>query len=127
MSRKPYARDGRRQQAESAWSELPHGGHDAVALRVQCANSHHVAIVYRTGLGPVFASQVRGRSHGSRDRIDEPRGPRPVDRWFDLLEVGQDPQVDDAMPAWCDCGPRTLSRAALLEWMTSGERRVVVN
>ena len=46
---------------------------------------------------------------------------------LDLLEAGGDPLTDDTVPAWCDCGPRTLSRVAMLEWIAAGEHRVVVD
>ena len=44
-----------------------------------------------------------------------------------LLDAGGDPLADDSVPAWCDCGRRTLSRSAMLEWIAAGERRVVVD
>jgi hypothetical protein len=31
------------------------------------------------------------------------------------------------MPAWCDCGQRTLSRAEVLKWIAAGEHRVVID
>ena len=117
----------RSRAAERAWSALPHGGHDAIQLRIQCAHSHHVATVYATGSGLVYSAPVRARSHGSADLPDEPRGDQHPHRWFDLLAAGEGPSVDDALPAWCDCGARTLSRKALLEWLADGEHRVVVD
>jgi len=113
--------------AEAAWSSLPHGGHDAVRLRVQCGRGHHVAAVYATDVGFVYVAPVRARSHGSSDLPDEPRGDQEPRRWFDLLYEGERPTVDDALPAWCSCGHRTLSRAAVLQWLTSGEHRVVID
>ena len=127
MTRQPSQQDSRSRQAERAWADLPHGGHDAVALQVHCAHSHHVAWVYRTVHGLVFAAPVRAHSHGSRDRVDEPHGPQPVDRWFDLLEAPDDAAATDALPAWCDCGPRTLSRTAVRSWLAAGEHRVVID
>ncbi len=115
----------RRNAAESAWAALPHGGHDQVLLQVQCARSHHVAEVYDTAAGPVYAARVRSRSHGSRDRVDEPHGDGRVDRWFDLVTVND--VHDDDLPAWCDCGHRTLSRAALTEWLGAHETRVIID
>jgi hypothetical protein len=117
----------RAQQAHDAWSALPHGGRDAVVLQVQCGRSHHIAAVYDTAAGPVYAAQVHPRSHGSRDRVDEPHGNREPERWFDLLASEDPTTVDDALPAWCDCGHRSLSRAAVLAWLAEGEHRVIVD
>lgn len=121
-------RDDRSRVAEAAWSGLPHGGHDAVRMRVQCGRGHHVAVVYVTEVGFVYVAPVRARSHGSSDLPDEPRGGQEPHRWFELLSDGKRAtNVGDALPAWCDCGPRTLSRASVLQWLTSGERRVVID
>jgi len=119
--------DDRSRLAQAAWSALPHGGHDAIRLRVQCAHSHHVAAVYATEVGLVYAAPVRARAHGSFDLPDEPHGDQHPHRWFDLLDTSAGPTVDDALPAWCDCGPRTLSRATLLQWLDDGEHRVVID
>ncbi len=112
-------------EARRAYAELPHGGHDDAVLHVQCANSHHVAIVYATPAGLVYRAQVHPRSHGSRDRVDEPHGATPPEWLIDFVEAG--PDADDALPAWCDCGARTLSRAALASWVAAHEGRVVVD
>lgn len=110
--------------AERLLSDLPHGGKEAVLLRVQCSRNHHVAVVYRTADGLVYAAPVRARSHGAHDLPDEPHHGRATARWLDLLHV---PGADDALPAWCDCGPRSLSRAAVARWVDEGEHRVVVD
>ena len=96
-------------------------------LRVQCSRGHHVASVYDTDAGLVYAAPVRDVSHGSRDLPDEPKGDHAPRRWFDWLLDEPDLTADDALPAWCDCGPRTLSRAAVLTWVRGGERRVVLD
>jgi hypothetical protein len=127
MTQYASTHESRQQAARSAWSELPHGGRQSVRLDVQCAHGHHVAAVYDTPAGWVFVAPVRGHSHGSRDRVDEPHGSHAVDTWIDLIAPVDDLQVDDSVPAWCDCGPRTLSRAAMLEWIAAGEHRVVVD
>jgi hypothetical protein len=44
---------------------------------------------------------------------------------LDLLEAPRD-AADDTLPAWCDCGHRTLSRADILTWVADRERRVIV-
>lgn len=109
--------------ARRAWEELPHGGRDALVMDVQCAEGHHLAKVFRTGAGPVVMTTVRPRSHGQRDLPDVPHGASEPRRFVDLLEAIDD---DDAVPSWCDCGHRVLSRAAMREWMAAGEKRVVV-
>jgi hypothetical protein len=119
--------DIRNAAAHAAWSRLPHGGHDAVRLRVQCAHGHHVATVYETDAGLVYVAPVRDVSHGSRDLPDEPKDVHEPHRWFDWLADAPGAAADDALPAWCDCGPRTLSRAAVRTWVRSGEHRVVVD
>jgi len=98
-----------------------------VRLRIQCARSHHVAAVYATDVGLVYVAPVRARSHGAHDLPDEPHGNQDPHRWFDLLAAGEGPTVDDALPAWCNCGHRTLSRTTVLEWLDSGEHRVVID
>lgn len=117
----------RSEAAEQAWAALPHGGRDAVRLQVQCARSHHVATVYDTGAGLVYAAPVRDVSHGSRDLPDEPKGDQHAHRWYDWVADAPGAAADDALPAWCDCGPRTLSRRALRHWLDAGEHRVVVD
>ena len=118
--------DLRSRQAGRALTALAHGGRDAITLRVQCARSHHIATVYATELGLVYAAPVRARSHGAFDLPDEPHGGHEPPRWLDLLEVAP-PAGDDALPAWCDCGHRTLSRAEVLAWIAAGEHRVIVS
>ena len=127
MTEQAVAHGVRSQRAHDAWSRLPHGGHDSARLRVQCGRSHHVATVYATDIGLVYVAPVRARAHGSRDRIDEPHGTREPERWFDLLGAGDGLMVDDGLPAWCECGQRTLSRRALTDWLAEGEHRVVVD
>ncbi len=118
--------DERSRRAEQALTEIPHGGRDAITLRVHCAKSHNVATVYDTSVGLVYAAPVRARSHGSFDLPDSPHSGHETKRWLDLLRVN--PTVaDDAMPAWCDCGQRTLSRADVLKWIEAGEHRVIVD
>ena len=112
--------DERRLAAQAAWEELPHGGHDHVLLQVHCARSHHVAAIFDTPQGPVYAAHVRARSHGSRDRVDEPHGDQEISRWFDFLEV--DDAGEDELPAWCDCGHRSLSRATFVAVETHSAR-----
>jgi hypothetical protein len=82
-----------------------------------------VAAVYSTPDGLVYESRTGPHSHGSKDFIDTGRsGSRGGVEHVDLLAAG--PAGDDALPAWCDCGPRTLSRAELLAHVRAGERSV---
>ena len=86
-----------------------------------------MATVYDTGVGLVYAAPVRPRAHGDADLPDEPHGDHEPRRWFDLLDAGSGPTVGDALPAWCDCGPRTLSRETVRAWVVEGDHRVVVD
>lgn len=115
----------RRVVAQQALASVSHELSAARVLAVQCANGHHVAGVYRTEAGAVVQAATGRRSHGHRDRVDTPHGgaghPQP---WTDLLEAA--PFADDTVPAWCDCGPWTLSREQMSGWIEAGERRVVL-
>lgn len=125
MTEQLHTHHERGEVAEAAWAALPHGGRDAIRLQVQCGHGHHVAAVYGTAAGLVYLSTARSHSHGDYDRPDVPHDQRPH-RWFDLLEIHH-PDVDDALPAWCDCGHRSLSRVAVLEWVADGEHRVIID
>jgi hypothetical protein len=103
MSSNKGSHTERSQTAEQALDAIPHGGRDAI-----------------------YASPLRARSHGSHDLPDSPHSGHEATRWLDLLHP--DPVAgDDALPAWCDCGQRTLSRADLLKWIEDGDHRVVVD
>lgn len=126
MTQQAATNEARHQEAMAAWTALPHGGHDAVRLHVHCARGHHLAVVYDTAGGPVVVTSIRARSHGSRDRVDQPHGDHTAGHFVDFLV---EPAVteDDPVPAWCDCGHRTLSRVAVADWVSAGERRVTVD
>ncbi|HEX6345214.1 hypothetical protein [Umezawaea sp.] len=115
-----------REAARAALDEI--GAHRARArkLTVRCSRGHHVAAVYATSAGLVYASCTRARAHGSRDFADVPRaaGSRR-DEQVDLLQR-DDPLVDDALPASCECGPRVLSRSDLLRAVAEHRRRFEV-
>lgn len=102
--------------------------HDqSVKLRVQCAENHHVATVYDTDVGLVYVARSGPHSHGSKDFVDvahhdAAHGVEVVD----LLDPGADAMVDDALPATCECGPRTVSRSELLRTVESGQHRLLV-
>lgn len=91
-----------------------------------CAASHHLATVYDTDIGLVYASSIRARSHGDRDLPDTPHHAHHAHRWFDLLQA-PGTEDDDWLPAWCDCGQRGMSRRAVQEWIAQGEHRVIVD
>ena len=97
-------------------------------LAVHCARGHHVAGVFRTPEGPVCVTRPRAHAHGDRDRHDAAHhgGHRDTDL-VDWLEPGVPPEVDDAVPAGCECGPRSLSRTALRAAVAAGEHRLVVD
>ena len=120
-------RQERSRRAGAALAALPHGGHAAIRLRVHCAVNHHVAKIYETDSGLVYESTIRRHSHGDRDLPDKPHGDHEPTRWLDFLTVSDDPTTDDVLPAWCDCGPRSLSRQAIRSWVASGEQRVVID
>ena len=127
MTQQTSVHGSRSQLAHDAWARLPHGGRDAMRLQVQCQRSHHVAAVYDTDAGLVYVAPIRAHSHGSRDRVDEPHGSHEIEQWFDIIVAKDDPMIDDTVPAWCDCGHRALSRAAMLGWIAADEHKVVVD
>ncbi|MEZ5186221.1 MAG: hypothetical protein R2720_10785 [Candidatus Nanopelagicales bacterium] len=115
--------DTRRQRAAEALAALGMHRSDHQRLSVQCARSHHLAGVYETDAGLVYAAIEGPHAHGSRDRVDTAHhgGPRGTE-YADML--AGDAMSDDGLPAWCDCGSHTLSRAGLLSEVESGSRTV---
>ena len=84
-----------------------------------CQHGHHVAAVYRTPAGLVYQADTGPHAHGSKDFVDTAHGSHSRGNEFtDLLEA--DEMTADDVPAWCDCGHRTLSRAELAELVRSG-------
>lgn len=111
----------RRARAQRAIGRLGQHRSKAQRLSVQCRRAHHVAAVYATEAGPVYLSRVGPHSHGSKDYVDTGHaGTRGGEEYLDLLVV--DDVVGDELPAWCDCGPRQLSRAELLSRIEQGQR-----
>jgi hypothetical protein len=97
-------------------------------LDVRCRNNHHVAAVYEADSELVYSAMVGPRGHGSRDREDVGHGSSSRGRGHvDLLDTGEDLLADDDMPASCECGPRVLSRAALLGALEEGRHHVIVD
>jgi hypothetical protein len=94
---------------------------------VHCAQAHHVATVFTTSTGPLYVSHIRPHAHGARDRHDAAHhGGHRDDLWLEWLTPDGAVSIDDALPAGCECGPRSLSRARLLAAITAGERRLVI-
>ncbi len=120
---KTTERHEREQRAREAWKALPQGSRSALVLQVQCASGHHIAKVFDTHEGAVVVTTVRSHSHGDRDLPDEPHTPHGAREYVDLLEAGE----LDAIPAWCDCGHRVLSRQELRAWMAARDQRIIVD
>jgi hypothetical protein len=103
----------RRQIAQAALEALGTRRSDWLRVEVQCGKSHRVAAVYDTHAGLVYASVTGPHGHGARDFVrPEQRRRCGGKEYTDLLS--SDSVVDDTLPAWCGCGPRTLSRAELI-------------
>lgn len=102
----------RRHTAYAALEELGGGRSESLRLEVLCANSHRVAAVYDTPAGLVYTTTTGPHAHGSRDFVgtEQHHGFRGKE-YADLLRG--DELIDDGLPAWCGCGPRTLSRVEL--------------
>lgn len=111
----------RQERAARALATLGMHRSDHQVLSVQCSCAHHVATVYETDAGLVHRCLTGPRSHGSKDFLDTGKhGHRAGSEYADLLDAGT--HADDDLPAWCDCGPHTLSRSHLLALVRSGER-----
>jgi hypothetical protein len=81
-------------------------------LSVQCPHSHHVGAVYETAAGLVYRSMTGPHAHGRMDRPDVAH--HGSHHGVEYVELLDDPQADEALPGWCDCGPWQLSRADIL-------------
>lgn len=93
-------------------------------LVIQCARSHHVAEVISTPGGAVYLTRTGPPSYG---RMDRPNlGAHGAPSGIDFTDLLVDPMAGDELPAWCDCGPRTLSREWVLEQLDGGSRTVRV-
>jgi hypothetical protein len=118
----------RRAAAQAAVAEL--GGHRSKHLRldVRCRRSHHVAAVYEADGQLVYTAVVGPHGHGGRDFVGTGHGAdRQGRRYSDLLDIGDSPFDDDELPASCECGPRTLSRAALSDAIARYQRNMLVD
>lgn len=118
----------RRAAAEAAITALDGPLSEHRRLDVRCRCSHRVAAVYDADHVLVYTATVGIHGHGSRDRTDaghanSSRGRRHTD----ILDTTGDPLCDDGIPASCECGPRVLSRAALLASVGQGVRHLIVD
>lgn len=111
----------RRHLAAEALGRLGATRGDHQVLSVQCGRSHHLAAVYDTDDGPVYVAVTGPHAHGARDRVDTAHhGGARGTQHVDLLRAGG--SEPETFPAWCDCGPRTLARADLLDALSSQVR-----
>ena len=115
-------------EAETAYRALGSSPSEHLALAVQCARGHHVAAIYRTPQGLVYAARPAARSHGDRDLPDAAHhGGRREALWFDWLAPGPGLTIDDPLPAGCECGKRQLSRSRLRDAMNDRGKRLVID
>ncbi|HKY58974.1 MAG TPA: hypothetical protein VJL80_13115 [Aeromicrobium sp.] len=115
----------RQERAEGALATLGSHRSDHEVLLVECRQGHRVAAVYETSVGAVFVSRIGPHAHGDMDLPDTGhRVERPGEEFVDTLEAQF---ADDGLPAWCDCGNRTLSRSSLADDIAANRRTVLVN
>jgi hypothetical protein len=113
----------RRKVAERALAELQGHRSDHQRLGVQCRHAHHVAGVFETPEGLVYVARTGPHSHGSKDLPDTGKhGARPGQEYVDLLRA--EATAGDELPAWCDCGPQSLSRTELIDAARAGVHTV---
>jgi hypothetical protein len=114
----------RRTNARQALATVEGHRTDHLRLDVQCSHGHHVAEVYDVDGSLVYVSSTGSHSHGRNDRVDTGHGGGQRGSYVDLLEPRDDTFGDDALPASCVCGPRTLSRSSLLSSIADDARLV---
>ncbi len=86
-------------------------------------SAHHLVSVYDTTSGSVFVARTGPHAHGHKDYVDTGhRGRRagPSTSTF----CGRAVPADDDLIAWCDCGPRVLSRRDVNDHLLLGHRTV---
>ncbi len=113
--------------ARSAYEDLGPDKRSATALDIQCDRGHHLAKVYRTPVGLVYVAAKRSHSHGQRDQPDTGHSAGKIDDVVEPLPESAPVDSPDSLPAWCDCGQHNLLPAAVLEWISDGEHRVVID
>jgi len=94
-------------------------------LAVQCPRSHHVAFVYETTSGLVFWSRTGPHAHGSKDFVDTNHHGGKREEFVDFVSAPA--AADDTLHAWCDCGPRELTRRELVDALFAGVRTLRVS
>lgn len=112
--------DARHDRAARGLAEVAGGLADHEVLSVQCTHSHHVAAVYDTPAGLVFRSTTGPHAHGRMDRADVAHHGHEHGELF--LEILDSDQAEAMLPASCDCGAWSLSRADLLADVRAGAR-----
>lgn len=113
----------RQRQARAALDALGPQRSTNQLISVQCRAGHHVATVYASEAGPVYVTRTGPHGHGSRDFVDTGRhGSRGGEPYVDLLDATA--YADDGLAAWCDCGPRTVSRRELQDAIKDGSATV---
>lgn len=138
MTRTPTVHSLRERSALEAYRALGPSPSDHSVLAVHCAAGHHVGGIYRTPRGLLYVGVPWAHGHGDRDRHDAAHhgGHRdtPWVDWLDAdIDLDQDLQgvqgvaVEDTIPAGCECGRRTLSRARLAQAVQDGTRRMVID
>lgn len=100
---------------------MPHGGRDAIELRIECARSHHVARVVRTPAGLVFESVPSAPSHGDRDRHDHPHHGAEREAWVDFVDV-----AEGRLPTGCECGSQSVDADEVRGQLAQGAKRWVL-
>jgi hypothetical protein len=123
MSNTLSATARRRRQATDALAALGNARSEHQLVSLQCQHAHHVAAVVDTPAGAVYVTRIGQHGHGSRDFVDTGHhGARGGGEYADLLAAG--PGADEHLPAWCDCGPRTLFRGDVIDFVASRQRTV---
>lgn len=112
----------RQRAAAEALAELGTALREHELLSIQCTHGHHLGAVYETSAGMVVRTLTGPHAHGSKDRLDTPHHAARRGAVVTDLLVG--PSAADDVPAWCDCGPRLLARAALAAEIRRGRRTV---
>ena len=113
----------RRKRAESALEALGSETADHEVLVLQCSRSHHLVSVYETDAGSVYVARTGPHAHGRKDFVDTGHHGAPGgEEYSDLLWAGDG--GNDDLVAWCDCGPRVLSRRDVMDHLRLGHRTV---
>lgn len=113
-----------RRAAAQAALDAPAGRSDENLLcSVRCTRSHRVAAIYATSVGPVYEALAGPNPPDRRDFAATGRHGTAV---VDVLDTDNDPMGDDGLPAWCECGPRVLSRVDLREALATHRRHLLV-